>query len=169
MEKETNSFLPGKSQKWELHRLIMNFSGMFSPPLTTCIWTGGMFLCSEIKTAVSICRCHVHIYLEDHSACSLVRIGTPKPLYHKRVCPTPAEPGGGDTRLRVRGRGESQFRRLEKKLNTLSHRLNMEVDLQSLFGLHVTWCAQLHSMAETPPPHTPALGLGYEGAIGQQR
>ncbi len=25
-----------------------------------------------------------------------------------------------------------------------SHRLNMEVDLQSLFGLHVTWCA-LHS------------------------
>jgi hypothetical protein len=35
-----------------------------------------------------------------------------------------------------------------------SHRLNMEVDLQSLFGLHVTWCAQLHSLAETPqlPP-----------------
>ncbi len=25
------------------------------------------------------------------------------------------------------------------------HRLNMEVDLQSLFGLHVTWCAQLYS------------------------
>jgi hypothetical protein len=30
----------------------------------------------------------------------------------------------------------------------------MEVDLQSLFGLHVTWCAQLYSLAETPqhPP-----------------
>jgi hypothetical protein len=30
----------------------------------------------------------------------------------------------------------------------------MEVDLQSLFGLHVTWCAQLQSLAETPaiPP-----------------
>ncbi len=26
----------------------------------------------------------------------------------------------------------------------------MEVDLQSLFGLHVTWCAQLYSLAETP-------------------
>ncbi len=35
------------------------------------------------------------------------------------------------------------------------HRLNMEVDLQSLFGLHVTWCAQLYWLAETlqlPPP-----------------
>ncbi len=43
-----------------------------------------------------------------------------------------------------------------------SHRLNMEVDLQSLFGLHVTWCARLYSLAETAvtpsypspiPPH----------------
>ncbi len=35
-----------------------------------------------------------------------------------------------------------------------THRLNMEVDLQSLFGLHVTWWAQLFSLAETPqlPP-----------------
>jgi hypothetical protein len=35
-----------------------------------------------------------------------------------------------------------------------SHRLNIEVDIQSLFRLHVTWCAQLYSMAETPqlPP-----------------
>ncbi len=34
------------------------------------------------------------------------------------------------------------------------HRLNMEVDLQRLFELHVTWCAQLYSLAETPqlPP-----------------
>ncbi len=37
----------------------------------------------------------------------------------------------------------------------LSIRLNMEVDLQSLFGLHVTLCAQLYSLAEAqqlPPP-----------------
>ncbi len=36
----------------------------------------------------------------------------------------------------------------------LHHRLNMEVDLQSLFGLRVTWCAHLFSLAETPqlPP-----------------
>jgi hypothetical protein len=48
----------------------------------------------------------------------------------------------------------------------------MEVYLQSLFGLHVTGCAQLYSFAETsqpPPPHAPAFGLVYEGAIGQQR
>ncbi len=43
-------------------------------------------------------------------------------------------------------------------LLTWTHRLNMEVDLQSLFGLHVTWCAQLFSLAETSatpslPPH----------------
>ncbi len=42
----------------------------------------------------------------------------------------------------------------------------MEVDLQSLFGLHVTWCAQLYSLAETLTPH---LDSYYEGAIGQQR
>jgi hypothetical protein len=43
------------------------------------------------------------------------------------------------------------------------HRLNIEVDLQSLFGLHVTGCAQLYSLAETPqtpspPPIPPHLG-----------
>ncbi len=44
------------------------------------------------------------------------------------------------------------------------HRSNIELDLQSLFGLHVTWCAQLFSLAETlqhPPP--PAFGLIYDG------
>ncbi len=45
----------------------------------------------------------------------------------------------------------------------------MEVDLQSSFGLHVKWRAQLYSLAETPQPPSPALGLVYEGAIGQQR
>ncbi len=46
-----------------------------------------------------------------------------------------------------------------------NHRLNMEVDIQSLFGLHVTWCAQLFSLAEILQPHpfTPAFGLIYEG------
>ncbi len=50
------------------------------------------------------------------------------------------------------------------------HKLNMEVDLQSLFGLRVPWCAKLYSLAEprnSPPP--PAFGLVFEGAIGQQR
>ncbi len=28
----------------------------------------------------------------------------------------------------------------------------MEVDLRSLFGLHVTWCAQLHRPRNPPPP-----------------
>ncbi len=40
----------------------------------------------------------------------------------------------------------------------------MELDLQSLFRLHVTWCAQLFSLAESPQPSpSPAFGLIYEG------
>ncbi len=39
-----------------------------------------------------------------------------------------------------------------------THRLNMEIDLQSIFGLHVTWCAQLFSLAETPQlPPSPCI------------
>ncbi len=37
-------------------------------------------------------------------------------------------------------------------------RLNMELDLQSLFGLHATWCTQLYSLAETPQLPLPAFG-----------
>ncbi len=49
------------------------------------------------------------------------------------------------------------------------HWLNMEVDLQSLFGLHVTWCAQLYSLAETQqlhpslPPHLDQFVLVLRG------
>jgi hypothetical protein len=44
------------------------------------------------------------------------------------------------------------------------HRLNMELDLQSLLGLHVH-CAQLYSLAMTPQlPLPPAFGLICEGA-----
>ncbi len=40
------------------------------------------------------------------------------------------------------------------------NRLNMEVNLQSLFGLHVTWWRQLCSLAETPQlPPSPSIGL----------
>jgi hypothetical protein len=51
----------------------------------------------------------------------------------------------------------------------LNHSLNMELGLQSLFGL----LARLYSLAETtqppPPPPRPASGLIYEGDIGQPR
>jgi hypothetical protein len=46
------------------------------------------------------------------------------------------------------------------------HRLNMELDLRSLFGLLCT--VHLYSLAETPQP-PPAFGLIYECAIGQPR
>jgi hypothetical protein len=46
------------------------------------------------------------------------------------------------------------------------HRVNMELDLQSLFGLH----AQLYSLAGTPQP-APRIWAHsvYQGAIGQPR
>jgi hypothetical protein len=48
----------------------------------------------------------------------------------------------------------------------------MELDLQSLYGLHVR--TQLYSLTEAPhppppPPNPPAFGLIYEGAISQTR
>jgi hypothetical protein len=39
----------------------------------------------------------VHIYLEYHSVCPLVRIGTPHPLSRKRECYLPDPTGGGGT------------------------------------------------------------------------
>ncbi len=44
--------------------------------------------------------------------------------------------------------------------------IGMELVLQSLFVLHVTWCEQLYSLADPATPFPPpALGLVYEGAI----
>jgi hypothetical protein len=51
---------------------------------------------------------HMYIYKEYRSVCPLVGIGgigtLPTPLWPASV-PLPPEPGGGDTRLRVRGLG----------------------------------------------------------------
>ncbi len=44
--------------------------------------------------------------------------------------------------------------------------LSMELDLQSLFGLHVHSCTHWLRPRNPPPP---AFGLIYEGAIGQPR
>ncbi len=48
--------------------------------------------------------------------------------------------------------------------------LNMELDLQSLFGLyvHTAWPYSLAETPQQPPsPHPPAFGVIYEGATGQ--
>jgi hypothetical protein len=51
--------------------------------------------------------------------------------------------------------------------------LNMEFDLQSLFGLLCTAVHTLYSLAEAPQPPPPPSriwsGLIYEGAIGQPK
>jgi hypothetical protein len=50
----------------------------------------------------------------------------------------------------------------------LKHKLNMELDLRSLFGLYVHCCTHW-LRPRNPPPLPPALGLIYEGAISQPR
>jgi hypothetical protein len=47
--------------------------------------------------------------------------------------------------------------------------LNMELDLQRLFGLHVYSCTVLIGWDPETPPLPPGFGLVYEGAIGQPR
>ncbi len=68
-------------------------------------------------------------------------------------------------------RRESKFRVWRNFLSvkqyfTHIHRLNMELDLQSLFGFHVHSCANWQRLRNPP---TPAFGLIYEGAVGQPR
>ncbi len=46
-------------------------------------------------------------------------LGPPQPLSRKRVCPPPQTKGWGAHSPAAKGVGESQFRRLEKKLSTL--------------------------------------------------
>jgi hypothetical protein len=54
-----------------------------------------------------------------------------------------------------------------RPLDKLAHRLNMELDLQSLFGLLVHSCTHWLRPATILP--APAFGLIDEGAIGQPR
>ena len=62
----------------------------------------------------------VHIYKEYHSVCPLVGTGTLPPPLSPASVPLPPEPKGGEAYSPAgRGLGESQFRRLEKKLTTL--------------------------------------------------
>ncbi len=82
-----------------------------------------------MRTAVRSCPVHtakdsphrkVRIYKEYHSVCPLVGIGTlPTPLSPASV-PLPPERGGGAHSPAGEGLGESNFRRLEKKLSTLT-------------------------------------------------
>ncbi len=68
----------------------------------------------------------VYVYLEYHSVCPLVGIGTapypaPSPLPETIVYPPPPPNQRGGARSPAgEGEGESQFGRLEKKLSTLS-------------------------------------------------
>jgi hypothetical protein len=60
----------------------------------------------------------VRIYKEYHSVCPLVGIGTLPPPLSPASVPLPQN-GGGAHSPAGEGLGESQFRRLEKKLSTL--------------------------------------------------
>jgi hypothetical protein len=56
------------------------------------------------------------------------------------------------------------------EINGDDHRLHMELDLQSLFGLLCTATAACSHWLRARNSHIPpAFGLIYEGAIGQPR
>jgi hypothetical protein len=58
---------------------------------------------------------YIHIYLEYHNVCPLVRIGTPSPASEcVHLTPPPPESPGGHTRLGGGGGEGSQFERQEK-------------------------------------------------------
>ncbi len=66
------------------------------------------------KLSIKTISHKVHTFIEYHSVCPLVGIGTLPPPLSPASVPLPPEPkGGGHTRL------ETQYRRLEKKLSTL--------------------------------------------------
>ncbi len=50
---------------------------------------------SNVKLRSRLCFTkYIHIYLEYHRVCPLVRIGTPHPISRKRVCHLPRNRGG---------------------------------------------------------------------------
>jgi hypothetical protein len=69
------------------------------------------------KLGKILCFNHkVHIYLEYHSVCPLVQIGTPT-ISPEIDCVSPRNPrGGGHTRQRVRGSGGPNFDDWRKNL-----------------------------------------------------
>ncbi len=69
-----------------------------------------------------------HKYLEYHSVCPLVRIGTPPPPFSQASVPPPK--GVVNTGLRVRGWGVPIRTTGEKKLRTLSTLFEVSEDVQ---------------------------------------
>ncbi len=76
----------------------------------------------EEKT--KFCTHKVHLYIEYHSVCPLVGIGTPLPFQPQAIVPPPGTKGGGGYTIHSpageEGVGESRVRRLEKKLSAYS-------------------------------------------------
>ncbi len=87
------------------------------------VWTlfvSGLILCPPALgcDVLRSLTTKIHIYLEKHSVCLFVRIGTPPPPLPQRVCPSPGTKGGEvlHTRLRVRGRGSPNSNDWRKSL-----------------------------------------------------
>jgi hypothetical protein len=74
------------------------------PPAYKSFYCDGIALKFIVHNFILLATKYVHIYLEY--ICPLVRIGTPQPFSHKRVCPAAPDPkgggGAGHTRLLLR-------------------------------------------------------------------
>jgi hypothetical protein len=88
----------------------------------------------------------VHMYESTTMYFPSSELGLPPPLPLASVPPSPPEPKGGHTRLRVIEWGSPNSDGWRKSfalclLYGKNHRLIIELDLQSLFGLHVHSCS----------------------------
>jgi hypothetical protein len=74
------------------------------------------------KEFLTCLRRGITLYLEYQSVCAFVRIGSPRPLYPKRVCSSLVpwnQKGGRQHSLAGEGAGGAPFGRLERKPSTL--------------------------------------------------
>ncbi len=127
--------------------------------------------CSECLATTK----YVHIKSTTVYAPRLNCWDSPQPPTRRLVCPLPPVSGGRGTLAGEKGVGRVPIPTRGIHCGTLYmyvlcaryHRLNMELDLQSLFGLLCTAALIGWDLATPPPPPSRIRAHIYEGAIGQ--
>ncbi len=120
------------------------------------------------SSTISIVTKLVHI--EYHSVCPLVGIGTlPLPLPQASVPLPPGTKGGKAHSPRGEGLGESQFRRLEKKPNTLPTLWFCVFLTEKTTFKSVVACSQVDGDKDPAEEHEDEYGVHLIGGNGDAR
>ncbi len=136
------------------------------PPLPTAIGERYSQTISNLGLAALLCRCELPPLNESAEITgALYLIHYSENYTYRRRCQLPSKP------RRRRAAAHAPPRSQTTSVKVRNHRLNMELDLQSLFGLHVHSCTHLLRPRNSPPPLAlpPAFGLIYESPFGQPR